>query len=419
MSEKEENKENKDKKEIKSDDKEIKNEEEEEYDNEEEEEEEDDEDIDDKNEKEIEKIENNKNISANEKIVDKNEIQIKESNIEIYENIKNKEDNDIKTEDKEQSINKEKKETNQENKTDENIIGDENKNHEIKQIEASKTIINETENTKIKEKVNEIKNEIEVSQKLINENKKEIKEKEKNISSPKKEEKSFRPHYVFYYKPYKRVGGSDSNNVSSMTYFNGQGKDRPNYQFYCSYGSSKSSSIKQKTNNTKEKEINNSPIGIASTSKISQKNKSYIPSSRTETKNSKTVNIFKPVPKTIVPAKKYIDKFQENKKEENKKTNDINYRYITSNSYQRNKNENINQPKKYYAKCPHCNFVLNDEVEVKKYYNNLNHNNNDKNKINNYTYNNKRKINIQNKNNENNKTYDFSSYNSGSKKDKH
>ena len=261
---------------------------------------------------EIEKIEDNKNISANEKIVDKNEIQIKESSIEIKENIKNKEDNDIKTEDKEQSINKEKKETNQENKTDENINGDENKNHEIKQIEASKTIINETEINEIKEKVNEIKNEIEVSQKLINENKKEIKEKEKNTSSPKKEEKSFRPHYVFYYKPYKRVGGSDSNNVSSMTYFNGQGKDRPNYQFYCSYGSSKSSSINQKTNNNKEKEINNSPIGIASTSKISQKNKSYIPFSRTETKNSKTVNIFKPVPKTIVPAKKYIDKFQEN-----------------------------------------------------------------------------------------------------------
>ena len=135
--------------------------------------------------------------------------------------------------------------------------------------------------------------------------------------------------------------------------------------------------MRQNQNINKEKEINNTPIGIASISKINQKNQSYIPSSRTETKNSKNINIFKPVPKTIVPTKKFINKYQENKKEENKKINEINYRHNTTNSYQRNI-DNSNQQKKYYAKCPHCNFVLNDEEEVKKYYNNLNKNDNDK-----------------------------------------
>ena len=28
---------------------------------------------------------------------------------------------------------------------------------------------------------------------------------------------------------------------------------------------------------------------------------------------------------------------------------------------------------KYYVKCPHCNYPLNEDIEVKKYYNSLNY----------------------------------------------
>ena len=154
-----------------------------------------------------------------------------------------------------------------------------------------------------------------------------------------------------------------------MTYHSGQ--SQPNYKFFCSYCSSKKSELKPKNDYKKEK-LKNSPKGIASYYGFNQKNENYISSLRTETKTSKTINIFKPVPKTAIQTLKYDSKFKQNKKEEKTKGNNFDYRQNYNTYINIKKNENINnkQPK-YFAKFPHCHYVLNDEKEVRKYYINL------------------------------------------------
>ena len=137
--------------------------------------------------------------------------------------------------------------------------------------------------------------------------------------------------------------------------------------------------MNQELNINKEKKIINVPRGIASTKTMSQKTQSYIASSRTETEKSKTINIFKPVPKIIIQTLKYNHKYQKNKQENSNKNNHININYRQNNnniSYKRKSDINKNKQLIYYARCPHCNYILNDEEEVKKYYNNLNNNKN-------------------------------------------
>jgi len=87
------------------------------------------------------------------------------------------------------------------------------------------------------------------------------------------------------------------------------------------------------------------------------------------------LDIFKPVPKTAIQTLKNDSKFKLNKKEEKTKGNNFDYRQNYNTYINIKKNENIkninNKQPKYFAKCPHCHYVLNDENEVRKYYINL------------------------------------------------
>ena len=350
---------------------EIKNEEEENNDKEEEEEEEDDEENEEEKKVEIkvlEEKENNKPIideNKNDK-KDKKEEEIKKEN----ESIPNKDEIFIDN-------NKGKIQQIKENENIKRNLQIESKNLNINNKESGKIdkeIIKKKRWTKAnwRERKNFKKKEIqqiEENKQLINETKisnNEKKEKENLILT---EKNTSRPHYIFYFEPHKKISDSNFKNISSMTYHSGQ--SQPNYKFFCSYGSSKKSELKPKNDYKKEK-LKNSPKGITSYYGFNQKNENYISSLRTETKTSKTINIFKPVPKTAIQTLKYDSKFKQNKKEEKTKGNNFDYRQNYNTYINIKKNENINnkQPK-YFAKCPHCHYVLNDENEVRKYYINL------------------------------------------------
>ena len=333
-------------------------------------------------------------------------------------------------------------------------------------------------------KNNELKNEKETNKiKYSIEAKKDEKEKkeEKAKIKNKEEETGGRPHYVFYYLPFKKPNNTEGNTLDSISYYNG--KARPNYKFVCSFGPPQNSPKKNiKTDNNKNKNSNNNikikidnykysnsninakidnsknkysnssinakidnnknkysnsninakidnnknkysnsninaiidnnknknnnnnlkakiinnksknsnnsinvkfdnnkninnnsninlPIGIASTLYNSPKKFTInvIPP-RTEDKTPKVTNIFKPVPKNIIQTSKIQSGYQPRKYDYKQQINNTsankskNYRIISP--YQiKDKNK-----LKYYARCPNCNFPLNDENEIKKYY---------------------------------------------------
>ena len=299
------------------------------------------------------------------------EDDIKDKNMENLEEKSNKEWI-IEKEEEKKNIEKEiKNEVNMEIKNN-NHNNKENNNLVQEQVEQ-----NISQNNQGKE---ELKQQKENSKKINKENTNKISEnfKKKNIVlSSQKEENQRRQHYVFNSKGNKIPEDSKSNEISSIQ--NCKTLNKPNYKFYYSFGTSKPPSMNQELNINKEKKIINVPRGIASTKTMSQKTQSYIASSRTETEKSKTINIFKPVPKIIIQTLKYNHKYQKNKQENSNKNNHININYRQNNnniSYKRKSDINKNKQLIYYARCPHCNYILNDEEEVKKYYNNLNNNKN-------------------------------------------
>ena len=331
-----------------------------------------------------EKIEDNKdNVEKgkqNSEIKNKNKERLEENKNETKEDEnknETKEDenkNEIKKDENKIEI-KEKGNKN-ETKKDENKIVKEDINNKDKESKPEKEINNNKEKNDLKYKKQSDDNK----QNIYNKKEKEQKEKKLEINdNDKEEEESERPHYVFYYRPNKRPN-DNGNNIESMSYYNG--KTRPNHKFYCSFGTSKS--IKEnikitKPNYNKIKNQNiNAPIGIASTSFQSQKKQiiNIVPP-RTALKTTKNTNIFKPVPKAVLQTEKIKSRYQPRKYEDYRKnTNIININRNNSIDYElKTSNQIKEKPKlKYYARCPHCNFPLNDEAEVKKYYKNINYN---------------------------------------------
>ena len=290
-----------------------------------------------------------------------------ENNIDIIQKEKEESQSEIKKEDdkSDKEIKEEKKEEKEE------------KDNEQMQVKCEDKINNENGKDNLKNINNSDGNE----QKIDSQQGEEIKEEKIIINNNEKEEEtSERPHYVFYFLPFKRPNNSENNTLDSITYFNG--KTRPNYKFFCSFGTSNSS--KNDTKNNYNKTINqnlNAPIGIASTSlKSPKKHIINIVPPRTAQKTTKYTNIFKPVPKAILLTTKIETRYQAK----------IDYRQNTKiknlKNFSINRSNQLNdKPKlKYYARCPHCNFPLNDEEEVKKYYKNIKYS------INSYNANNKK-----------------------------
>ena len=225
-----------------------------------------------------------------------------------------------------------------------------------------------------------------IEKQLIEEKKmleKDLKEKinklneEKNIVlSSQKEENQRRQHYVFNSKGNKIPEDSKSYEISSIQ--NCKTLNKPNYKFYYSFGTSKPPSMNQELNINKEKKIINVPRGIASTKTMSQKTQSYIASSRTETEKSKTINIFKPVPKIIIQTLKYNHKYHKNKQE--KETNlilnqqkEINNKTLIKETQKGNKKEIKEENKgknKEEAKKENKKEIIEEKKEESKEDNN-------------------------------------------------
>lgn len=268
-------------------------------------------------------------------------------------------------------------------------------------------------------------------------NKKQKEEKRTVIKKVNPSESTGRSHYVFYYRANKSPDNSDIKTLDSMSYYNG--KNRANYQFLCSFGPHIPENNPLKNNKLKESQRISLPIGIASTSNSYNTPKKQISlvSFRTEIRPTKKLNIFKPVPKTIIQATKIQTRIQQRKSEGYKLLNNTQKQ---TQLYYRNKNNNYNyyfnkcynepsssyqnkdKPKLiYYIRCPHCSYPLNDATEVCNYYNNKNYNtsfgyenqnqrvdyNENKRTIKN-EYKSKIILNGRNKNNDLDKKYDYS-----------
>ena len=160
--------------------------------------------------------------------------------------------------------------------------------------------------------------------------------------------------------------------------------DRANCKLFCSFGPNG-------YNNSPPKNKIHLPIGIASASRLPLKssqnrNITFVALGK-ESQPEKKVNIFKPVPKIVINTSLMQSRIQLRKNEGFRLTNESNsIKRIPHNFRNNNNNEiiyrnNINRKLKYYIKCPHCNYTLNDVNEINKYYNaeqNNNYNNRNK-----------------------------------------
>ena len=163
--------------------------------------------------------------------------------------------------------------------------------------------------------------------------------------------------------------------------------DRANCNLLCSFGSNG-------CNNSPPKNKIHLPIGIASASRLALKSSQnkhirFVALGK-ESLPEKKVNIFKPVPKIVIHTSLMQSKIQLRKSEGLKLTNKNNSIKRIPNNFRNNNNNyineiiyrnSINHKLKYYIKCPHCNYTLNDVNEINKYYNeeqNNNYNNRNK-----------------------------------------
>lgn len=409
--------------------------------------------------------EQNKNeINNEEKINEQNKEQKNEENVDndkeeeqneiksqIENNLNNEnEKNSLKEEkekeeiihDNEEEKEKEKKEQIQENnkkeenqiiqdnkEVKENEIIDDNKKTSENEENKNKEIINEPKKTNPKKSEFKVIKNIEITH--IQDNKQKGIQIERERPYTKREGKELktkrlkdleingRPHYVFYYRSSKTSDNSNMNTLDSMSYSNC--KNRPNYQFFCSFGTKHSSPKKNQTYLlTSQKTRTKPPIGIASitatTADIynSPKNNLFDIISKSDMKTTKSTNIFKPVPRTLIQTTKIQTRYQPRKYEyepqkkiynkignyvllSNRQNNTINNSNVSHNTsryistkYEEKKQINKNttytsnfhasntycqesdndKPKvKYYIRCPNCNFPLNDEKEVSKIFN--------------------------------------------------
>ena len=406
-----------------------------------------------KNDKEEEQIEiksKNENNLNNEDDDEENNNNNDNNIIEEKEIIKDNKEEEEEEEGKELDNNeKEVNEQNQDNneKEENKIIKDNKESKENELIQDNKEKKEEEENKNkeiIKEpnKTNPKKSEFKVIKNIeithIQNNKLSGIEKERERPYTKREEKESvkkrikeievngRPHYVFYYKSSKTTDNSSMNTLDSMSYSNS--KSRPNYQFLCSFGTKNSSQKRNQTYLlTSQKPITKTPIGIASTTAKtdiynSPKNKLYDIISKSDMKATKSTNIFKPVPRTLIQTTKIQTRYQprkyeyelqkktynkigncillsnrqnktinnsyashnttkynstkyEEKKQINKNSTFISYFHTNNTSNTSNNNSlyyqesDRDRPRvKYYIRCPNCNFPLNDEKEVNKIY---------------------------------------------------
>ena len=389
---------------------------------------------------------NEENVD-NDKEEEQNEIK---SQIENNLNNENEKNNSLKEEkekeeiihDNEEEKEKEKKEQIQENnkkeenqiiqdnkEVKENEIIDDNKKTSENEENKNKEIINEPKKTNPKKSEFKVIKNIEITH--IQDNKQKGIQIERERPYTKREGKELktkrlkdleingRPHYVFYYRSSKTSDNSNMNTLDSMSYSNC--KNRPNYQFFCSFGTKHSSPKKNQTYLlTSQKTRTKPPIGIASitatTADIynSPKNNLFDIISKSDMKTTKSTNIFKPVPRTLIQTTKIQTRYQPRKYEyepqkkiynkignyvllSNRQNNTINNsnvshntsRYIstkyeekkqinknttyTSNFHASNtycqESDNDKPTVKYYIRCPNCNFPLNDEKEVSKIFN--------------------------------------------------
>ena len=307
----------------------------------------------------------------------------------------------------------------------ENEVIHDNKEKTEKKENKNKEIINEPKKTNPKKSEFKVIKNIEITH--IQDNKHRGIQKERERPNTKREGRELekkrikeieingRPHYVFYYRSSKTSNNLNISTLDSMSYSNT--KNRPNYQFFCSFGTKHSSPKKNQTFLlTSQKPNAKPPIGIASTtvtttdSYNSPKNKLFDIISKSDMKITKSTNIFKPVPRTLIqttkmqtrkyeyePQNKTYNKignyiFLSNKQNNNINNSNISHntsRYISSKNEEKKQiNKNItytsnfhnnsayyqdndkDKPKvKYYIRCPNCNFPLNDEKEVKKIFN--------------------------------------------------
>ena len=389
---------------------------------------------------------NEENVD-NDKEEEQNEIK---SQIENNLNNENEKNNSLKEEkekeeiihDNEEEKEKEKKEQIQENnkkeenqiiqdnkEVKENEIIDDNKKTSENEENKNKEIINEPKKTNPKKSEFKVIKNIEITH--IQDNKQKGIQIERERPYTKREGKELktkrlkdleingRPHYVFYYRSSKTSDNSNMNTLDSMSYSNC--KNRPNYQFFCSFGTKHSSPKKNQTYLlTSQKTRTKPPIGIASitatTADIynSPKNNLFDIISKSDMKTTKSTNIFKPVPRTLIQTTKIQTRYQPRKYEyepqkkiynkignyvllSNRQNNTINNSNVSHNTsryistkYEEKKQINKNtaytsnfhasntyclesdndKPKvKYYIRCPNCNFPLNDEKEVSKIFN--------------------------------------------------
>ena len=105
--------------------------------------------------------------------------------------------------------------------------------------------------------------------------------------------------------------------------------------------------------------------------------KTVIQTKKTESKYPIQNNDYKQekIIKTIYQAKKTETKYPiRNSDYKQQISNNTNYN--SSKDYNTNTSSNVRDKPKimYFARCPHCNFFLNDENEVKKYYCQTNYN---------------------------------------------
>jgi len=377
------------------------------------------------NENENEESDNNKNNILEEKEIIQDNNEKEEERKELINNEKEKnEQNQDNYEKEENKIIKDNIEVKENELIQDNKETEENKNKEI---------INEPNKTNTKKSEFKVIKNIEITH--IQNNKLSGIEKERERPYTKREEKESdkkrikeievngRPHYVFYYKSSKTTDNSSMNTLDSMSYSNS--KSRPNYQFLCSFGTKNSSQKRNQTYLlTSQKPITKTPIGIASTTAKtdiynSPKNKLYDIISKSDMKATKSTNIFKPVPRTLIQTTKMQTRYQPRKYEyepqkktynkigncillSNRQNKTINNLYGSHNTtkYNSTKHEEKKQinkdstfisyfhtnntnnsnnvyylesdrdrPRvKYYIRCPNCNFPLNDEKEVNKIY---------------------------------------------------
>ena len=96
--------------------------------------------------------------------------------------------------------------------------------------------------------------------------------------------------------------------------------------------------------------------------------KTVIQTRKTESKYQTNVNDYKQtnVPKTVYQTIKTETKYPIRNYDYKENLKDYN---INTSSHIRDKPKIM-----YFARCPHCNFLLNDENEVKKYYGQISNN---------------------------------------------